>query len=200
MRILAGRAASKERLVALRDPSIQRTLRRGDCGALPDRGSLAGSLEIRMESLETKIPPPILTAAVALAMWGVSRYTPLFEISSFLRGVISAVALLTGIGFSAAGLLEFRRAQTTVNPLRPEQASSLVDSGVYRMTRNPMYVGLCFVLVAWAVFLSSGWALLGPLVFMLYIGRFQIAPEERALTARFGDAYADYQSRVRRWL
>ena len=153
-----------------------------------------------MKSLETKIPPPVLAAAIAAAMWGISRRAPLVEISGSVRGVISTVAVLAGIGFSAAGLLEFRRAQTTVNPLRPEQASSLVDSGVYRMTRNPMYVGLCFLLVAWAAFLSSGWALLGPLVFMLYIGRFQIAPEERALTARFGDAYADYRARVRRWL
>src|SRR6478672_4918560 len=101
------------------DPS----LRGGDCRALADRSSLVSSQEIRMESLETKIPPPILTAAIAVAMWGISRYTPTSEISSFLRGVISIAALLTGIGFSAAGLLEFRRSQTTVNPLRPEQAS-----------------------------------------------------------------------------
>jgi protein-S-isoprenylcysteine O-methyltransferase Ste14 len=108
--------------------------------------------------------------------------------------------LLVGIGFSVGGVLAFRRARTTLNPTKPEQASSLVRSGVYRVTRNPMYVGLLCVLVAWAVFLSSAWALLGPLIFVLYIGRFQIAPEERALAKLFGSEFADYQAKVRRWL
>ena len=63
-----------------------------------------------------------------------------------------------------------------------------------------MYVGLSCVLVAWAVFLSSAWALLGPVAFVLYIGRFQIGPEERALAKLFGSEYVDYQAKVRRWL
>jgi protein-S-isoprenylcysteine O-methyltransferase Ste14 len=113
----------------------------------------------------------------------------------------SAIAIaLVGVAFSVAGVLAFRRARTTLDPTRPEQASSLVNSGVYRVTRNPMYVGLACVLVAWAVFLSSAWALLGPVAYVLYIGRFQIEPEERALATLFGSEYANYQARVRRWL
>jgi protein-S-isoprenylcysteine O-methyltransferase Ste14 len=114
-------------------------------------------------------------------------------------GAAAAIAL-AGIAFSAAGVLAFRRARTTVNPTRPEEATQLVRSGVYRITRNPMYVGLACLLVAWAVFLSSPWALLGPLAFVLYIGRFQIAPEERALAKLFGSDYSAYQAEVRRWL
>jgi protein-S-isoprenylcysteine O-methyltransferase Ste14 len=68
------------------------------------------------------------------------------------------------------------------------------------MSRNPMYVGLLFVLVAWAVYLCRAWTLLGPAAFVLYINRFQIAPEERTLTTRFGGAYSDYKRAVRRWL
>jgi protein-S-isoprenylcysteine O-methyltransferase Ste14 len=153
-----------------------------------------------MKSLEVKIPPPVVAAAVALAMWGASRLAPLVQLPDALRLGTAAAIVLVGIGFSAAGVLAFRRARTTVNPTKPEQASTLVGSGVYRITRNPMYVGLAFVLVAWAVFLSSAWALLGPVAFVLYIGRFQIEPEERALAQRFGTAYAHYRASVRRWL
>jgi protein-S-isoprenylcysteine O-methyltransferase Ste14 len=110
-----------------------------------------------------------------------------------------AIALVGG-GFSLAGIFAFRRAKTTVNPMTPQRTSSLVTSGVYRVTRNPMYVGLLFVLVGWAVFLSAVWPLLGPVVFVYYIGRFQIAPEEQALAELFGSEYSAYKSGVRRWL
>jgi protein-S-isoprenylcysteine O-methyltransferase Ste14 len=153
-----------------------------------------------MKSLEATIPPPALAAAIAGAMWATSRLAPLLQIPGALRLGTAAAVLLVGIGFSVGGVLAFRRARTTLNPTKPEQASSLVRSGVYRVTRNPMYVGLLCVLVAWAVFLSSAWALLGPLIFVLYIGRFQIAPEERALAKLFGSEFADYQAKVRRWL
>jgi protein-S-isoprenylcysteine O-methyltransferase Ste14 len=141
-----------------------------------------------------------VAAAVAVAMWGTSRLAPLLQVPSALRLAAAAAIGLVGIGFSAAGVLAFRRARTTVNPTTPEKATALVSSGAYRITRNPMYVGLAWVLVAWAVFLSSGWALLGVVAFVLYIGRFQIAPEERALAQLFGSEYAAYRARVRRWL
>jgi protein-S-isoprenylcysteine O-methyltransferase Ste14 len=153
-----------------------------------------------MSSLELKIPPPAVAAVVAVAMWGASRLAPLIQVPSALRLAAAAAIALVGIGFSAAGVLAFRRARTTVNPTTPEKATALVSSGAYRITRNPMYVGLAWVLVAWAVFLSSGWALLGVVAFVLYIGRFQIAPEERALAQLFGSEYAAYRARVRRWL
>ena len=153
-----------------------------------------------MKSLEATIPPPALAAAIAVVMWAMSRLAPLLQIPGALRLGTAAAVLLVGIGFSVGGVLAFRRARTTLNPTKPEQASSLVRSGVYRVTRNPMYVGLLCVLVAWAVFLSSAWALLGPLIFVLYIGRFQIAPEERALAKLFGSEFAEYQVKVRRWL
>jgi protein-S-isoprenylcysteine O-methyltransferase Ste14 len=96
--------------------------------------------------------------------------------------------------------IRFRRANTTVNPLKPQAASSLVTIGIYRYTRNPMYLGLLFLIVAWAVLLSSPFALLGPVTFVAFIGRFQIVPEERVLSALFGEEYAAYKSHVRRWL
>ena len=153
-----------------------------------------------MQALELKIPPPAVGVLIAGAMWGISLVAPLFELPAFIRIGAAVTIALVGGGFSLAGVVSFRRARTTVNPMKPETTSSLVCSGVYRVTRNPMYVGLLFVLVAWAVFLSSAWALFGPLVFAFYMNRFQITPEERVLSAMFGTEYSAYKSRVRRWL
>jgi protein-S-isoprenylcysteine O-methyltransferase Ste14 len=155
---------------------------------------------IRMQALELKIPPPAVAVLVAAAMWGISLVAPLLDMSAFIRVAAAVTVALVGATFSFAGVLSFRRAKTTVNPTKPETTSSLVCSGVYSVTRNPMYLGLLFVLVAWAVFLSSAWALLGPLAFILYVNRFQITPEERVLSAMFGTSYSAYKSRVRRWL
>ena len=153
-----------------------------------------------MKSLETRIPPPAIAAVVAIAMWAISRIAPLIQVSAPLRTALSIAIALVGMGFALTAILSFRRARTTVNPTKPQATSSLVISGVYRVTRNPMYLGLLFVLVAGAVALSSPWSLLGPAAFVLYIRRFQIVPEERALAALFGSEYSAYRSRVRRWL
>lgn len=155
---------------------------------------------IHLRALELKIPPPAVMVLIAGAMWRISVVTPALEVPAFIRAAAAVAIALAGGGFSLAGIISFRRAKTTVNPMKPETTSSLVCSGIYGVTRNPMYVGLLFVLVAWAVFLSSAWAWLGPLAFVLYINRFQIAPEERALSAMFTTGYSAYRSRVRRWL
>lgn len=153
-----------------------------------------------MRSLELLVPPPAVAAVVALAMWGISLVAPPLHLTTAVRLVACTAVALAGLAFSVAGLVSFRRARTTVNPTKPEAASSLVSSGIYRVTRNPMYVGLALVLFAWAVFLASPWALLGLPAFMFYIGRYQIAPEERALSKLFGSEYTNYRAKVRRWL
>ena len=100
-----------------------------------------------MISLEARVPPPAVAAAIAAAMWGAAKLAPGLQVSSSLRSGAAALILLLGIFFGAAGLLAFRRARTTANPTTPEKAAALVDSGVYRITRNPMYVGLSCVLL-----------------------------------------------------
>jgi protein-S-isoprenylcysteine O-methyltransferase Ste14 len=152
-----------------------------------------------LRSLETRIPPPIVTALIGGAMW-FSPAWPLLHVPDSVRiAVALAIASVGGMVAMGAGV-RFRRANTTVNPLKPQAASSLVTAGIYRYTRNPMYLGLLFLLVAWAVLLSSPFALLGPVALVSYISRFQIVPEERVLSALFGAEYAAYQSEVRRWL
>jgi len=110
--------------------------------------------------------------------------------------MISLFALLV----AGSAMLAFRRAKTTVSPVQIDAASRVVSNGVYRHTRNPMYVGLTALLTSWAVWLSAPWTLLGPAVFFLFTQRFQIIPEERAMQSRFGRGYSEYKRKVRRWI
>ena len=153
-----------------------------------------------MRALELKIPPPAVALLIAAAMWGISRVTPMVDVPTLARAILGVALAVAGVGIALAGSFTFRRAGTTVNPFKPETATALVTSGVYRYTRNPMYVGLGLLLLGWAAYLCSIPAFLCLPVFIWYLDRFQIAPEERALTALFGATYTDYQARVRRWL
>ncbi len=153
-----------------------------------------------MRALELRIPPPVVALVVALAMWGVSRDAAALPAAEFVRLPLALALVVVGAAFDVSGLIAFRRARTTIHPMKPQAASSLVDTGVYRLTRNPMYVGLFFMLCGWAAYLWTWWALPGPFAFAAYIGRFQIAPEEKALSALFGAKYLAYRKRVRRWL
>lgn len=153
-----------------------------------------------MSFLDLRIPPPVIAALVGIAMWFAAPVGMALPLGSTTRHGIALVIGAAGLSFIFSGLIAFRKAQTTVNPHKPERSSVLVTGGTYRFTRNPMYLGLCFLLTAWAVFLSAILPFLGPVIFVLYIGRFQIRPEERALNRIFGQPYADYTARVRRWL
>ena len=152
-----------------------------------------------MSFLDLLIPPPLVALLAAAAMWGATLVAPSASGPSF-RVPLAIVLAIAGLALSTSGRLAFRNAKTTANPLKPQAATSLVVAGIYKATRNPMYVGLALVLVGWAVFLWSAWALLGPVGFVAYIARFQIAPEERALAVLFGEEYSAYKSRVRPWL
>ena len=153
-----------------------------------------------MTWLDHRIPPPAIALALVPVCWGLASLMPRVEVPPTLRIGLTVAIAAAGLGISAAGTIAFRRARTTVNPLHPERASALVTGGIYRRTRNPMYVGMLLGLVSWVVYLGSAPALLGPVAFVLYITRFQILPEEQALEARFGADYRNYQLRVRRWL
>jgi protein-S-isoprenylcysteine O-methyltransferase Ste14 len=153
-----------------------------------------------MKIIENKIPPPVVALLLSVAMWLAARRGPFVSIESYARvvGIIGfgLLALITG----ALGARELRQARTTINPVRPDTASSLVTTGIYRYTRNPMYVSLAALLIAWAFWLSGSWAFLGPVLFLAFITRFQILPEERALQVKFGREYLDFRQRVRRWI
>jgi protein-S-isoprenylcysteine O-methyltransferase Ste14 len=153
-----------------------------------------------MSSLELKIPPPLVAMGVALLMWLASWVVGPFEMPYVLRIGATLAFVVVGLGFDLAGLDSFVRAKTTVNPIKPASTSSLVITGIYRVTRNPMYLGLLLVLLGWATFLANGVAFLLAPLFVLYINRFQIDPEERVLSAKFGAEFSAYKAGVRRWL
>jgi protein-S-isoprenylcysteine O-methyltransferase Ste14 len=133
-------------------------------------------------------------------MWSVSALGPQFPIATGPKYAAVAILAVAGVAFDLLGLLAFRAFRTTVNPLKPERASAMVTSGVYRVSRNPMYVGMVLLLLAWAVNLSALLPFAGPPIFVLYITRFQIQSEERVLKGIFGEEYSAYAARVRRWL
>lgn len=154
-----------------------------------------------MRFLELRIPPPLVGLIVAGAMWVIASSLPtLLPLPASLRLPAAVILALVGVAIGLSGVVSFRHAQTTVNPLKPETSTSLVSTGIYRITRNPMYLGMLAVLLAWAAYLPSVLALLGPVAFSLYITRFQIIPEERVLHSLFGTAFDEYTQKVRRWL
>lgn len=152
-----------------------------------------------MNKLEHKIPPPLVALIAAILIWGSSRFLPQFALGE-AASVLAAVLFTLGGLISVLGVLSFRKAKTTVNPLLPDTASSLVTSGIYRFTRNPMYLGLSILLLGLCVLLSSAFGLLWLLVFVLYIHHFQILPEEQAMQKLFAEQFTEYRRSVRRWL
>ena len=133
-------------------------------------------------------------------MWLSSRAVPALAFPGPVQSFIAGALALAGAAIAILGVSSFVRAGTTVNPLTPDASSSLVTSGVYRISRNPMYLGFLLLLLAWGIYLANVLALLPVPLFVVYMNRFQIAPEESALRSRFGRDFADYSNQVRRWL
>ncbi|MBC8069485.1 MAG: isoprenylcysteine carboxylmethyltransferase family protein [Deltaproteobacteria bacterium] len=153
-----------------------------------------------MGRLQNRIPPPILASLVAVGMGALAWFSEARWGTPALRlGLTFVLAVLGGL-FGVPAFAAFRSAGTTIDPVHIERASQLVTTGIYAITRNPMYVSLTLLILAWGVYLGVLAALLGPLAFAVFVTVFQILPEERALTARFGAAYDTYRARVRRWL
>ena len=153
-----------------------------------------------MRWLELRVPPPVVAGLCAALMWLAAQALPMAGFALPAKAAAAAVLAVVGLGFGLVAVFQFKRARTTVHPMKPQETSALVADGVYRVTRNPMYLGMLLILAAWAAWLSNGAALVLLACFVVYMNRFQIAPEERALEARFGVAFADYRRAVRRWL
>jgi protein-S-isoprenylcysteine O-methyltransferase Ste14 len=150
--------------------------------------------------MHTRIPPPVIVALLAALMWlfNTGRRNTGFEFApqTTLAITVAASALLLMLGAAAQMFI----GKTTVNPLHPERATRLITTGVFAYSRNPIYLADLLLLTAWALWLGNleNIFLLG--LFVWYIGRFQIAPEEKALAKLFGTAFEAYCGRVRRWV
>ena len=153
-----------------------------------------------MRWLELKVPPVLVGLACAGAMFGVARAAPELSYTLPARFALALALVAIGAAVALAGVAAFRSKRTTVNPLTPSASSSVVSGGVYRVSRNPMYLGFFLTLAGWALYLSNAVAVLLLPAFLAYMTQYQIKPEERALLAKFGPEFAQYMASVRRWM
>ncbi|MDO4692034.1 MAG: isoprenylcysteine carboxylmethyltransferase family protein [Porphyromonadaceae bacterium] len=147
--------------------------------------------------MKLKIPPVAIFALFALLMWALARHISLIHCRSLY---VAGACVIVGACIALVGVIAFRKARTTVNPYKLESSRELVTTGIYTLSRNPMYLGMAIMLVGWAFWLGEMLALLGVVGFMMYITYSQILPEEQVLKAKFGKSFEDYCQRTRRWL
>ena len=153
-----------------------------------------------IEKLQLKIPPLLLT----LIMGGLIYFVPgtsqlMFSLDAWQLWV-GGLLIDAGCLVAIFGVIAFKRAQTTVNPITPEQATQLVNDGVYKFTRNPMYLGFLLALIGWSIFCLNPYGLAFCGLFIWLMNALQIKPEEKALEKLFGEEYRQYCKLVRRWL
>ena len=153
-----------------------------------------------MKRLELKLPPAVQFLAFAAAMWAVDRGCPGAGFTMPFRKATALALFAVGLGWGATGVWAFLRARTTIHPERPERAAVLVTTGLYRFSRNPMYLGLLLVLAGESLALANGLAMLALPAFVICMDCFQIRPEERILRGKFGAGFDAYARAVRRWL
>ena len=151
--------------------------------------------------MHLKVPPVAVALIAAALMYWLSAILPQSSFTLPHKNIITVVVFLFGLGIAAGGVVSFHRRETTVNPTRPSTASSLVANGVYRFSRNPMYLGLSLALIALGVYLANPLALIIIVTaFVLYMNIYQIEPEEQALQRLFGEDFTAYKKNVRRWI
>lgn len=153
-----------------------------------------------MKWLELKIPPPlvlmifgILTAVAMKSEIGIFREYKQWDAWVLVPLTLAFIVIVWGV-------IEFRRARTTVDPHRPNKASKLVTSGIFNYTRNPMYLGMVLMMLSATFYLGSWIGFLSCIGQILYLTQFQIKPEEKVIEGLFGQAYIEYKSSVRRWI
>lgn len=153
-----------------------------------------------IEPLKLKIPPPLYAIIFMFMMLILQQYIPIFEWQTFTSKIIAFFFLIIGLIIDVLSMIQFFKHKTTINPFQPQNSKSLVMSGPYSYTRNPMYLGLLCFLFAFASYLSCLSPFLLIPLFINILTTMQIKPEEKALEKQFGSAYLDYKKKVRRWI
>ncbi len=153
-----------------------------------------------MKSLELKIPPPVYALSIGLLMWLLNKYIPVTHFIESPWNKIGIAVIVVAGSFDLWSLFLFLKKRTTPNPMKPEKTTGLVVNGLYKYSRNPMYVGLLIILTGYAIWLGSLTPFLVLPLFYWAITEMQIKPEERVLTDKFGEDYQTYKNSVRRWL
>jgi len=153
-----------------------------------------------MPNLRLKVPPVAQALLCILAMWMLDRHLPLLSLEIPCRPIVAAIFVISGGWVGITGIVSFRKEKTTVNPRTPDKTGSLVSKGIYRYSRNPMYLGVLSILFGIALIFGALSAFLPIPFFIWSMTHLQIEPEEETLAVLFGKSYLDYKEKVRRWL
>lgn len=153
-----------------------------------------------MKFLKLKIPPPVYAIFIAVIMWLLHKYFPLLQLFNEPYNKIGIGLIVFAVCLDVWSLFLFMKRQTTPNPMKPENTSELVGNGLYKISRNPMYVGLLIILTGFAIWMGSLMPFFMLPVFYFVVTEMQIKPEEKILEVKFGKVYLDYKKKVRRWL
>lgn len=152
-----------------------------------------------MDRLELKLPPALIFVVFGIVMFLLDRWLPVGDFEFLGRKGLMWGLLALGLLVGGAAVIRFLRSGTSLNPHHPERSKVLVTGGVYNYTRNPMYLGLLLLLLAWGLYLANAFNTLVAALFVASMNRLQILPEERILSSKYGAAYRQYCSLVRRW-
>jgi protein-S-isoprenylcysteine O-methyltransferase Ste14 len=144
------------------------------------------------------IPPPLLFVLPILAFLALEWFVPTSFVHGAFRWMLGALVFVTGIALVAGGFITQKRAGTDPIPFKP--STRIVAHGIYRFTRNPMYLGFALCTFGLAILVDSAWMLLAVPIGLILIDRIVITREERYLERKFGEEYLSYKRRVRRWI
>ncbi len=150
--------------------------------------------------MELKIIPMVQVLIAIALMTLLQNFFPALNYSVVFSSTLVSLLMLIALLIGAFAIYSFNAHQTTVNPSKPETSSKIVNSGIYQYSRNPMYLAMLLALLAYACYLENPLTFSVCVLFVWYIEKYQIRPEERILTSRFGTDYRDYKASVRRWL
>ena len=148
--------------------------------------------------MHTKFPPPLVTLVFGLGIYFSRFLSPIIEFENSL--ILSLISLIIGLFILISAAREFRSSKTTINPLKPEQATSLVTAGIFRFSRNPMYLGMVFILSSLAISFNIIGGVIFIALFCVYITVYQIIPEEIAMKKIFSQEFESYMKSTRRWM
>tara|TARA_Y100000768_G_scaffold1624_1_gene1266 strand:- start:313 stop:759 length:447 start_codon:yes stop_codon:yes gene_type:complete len=148
--------------------------------------------------MNNKIPPPIVTLICGIAIYFSKTFFNQFF--SYNNNIISLFLMILGLTIFVSAVKSFRIQKTTVNPLDPKQASSLVTSGIFKFSRNPMYLGMLIILLSMAFKFNLIGGMITSIFFYIFITKFQIIPEEAAMDELFGNEFIDYCKKTKRWI
>ena len=150
--------------------------------------------------MKLKIPPAVQTLIFAAFMWLINQYSSIGNFSFIHQKTLATIVFIIGSFIAVIAVVQFISAKTTSDPMHPSKAAQLVTNGIYNYSRNPMYLAILVVLISWMLVLGNFFNLIIVGIFIWYITKFQIKPEEEALIKLFGNKYVDYCNHVRRWI